>query len=365
MRVAIVHDWLNQTGGAENVLDVLHDMYPDAPIFTSMYGPDQMHPKYREWDIRTSFMQKFPGVTRHHQPYLALYPFAFERFDLSPFDVVISNSSGFCHGVLTRPDALHVNYCLAPPRFVWTLPQYLEREHVGRAGRLVLPWLVSYLRLWDAVASQRVDHFIGISRAIAARIKKYYRRDAEVIFPPVETTRFHHVDEPEDFYLIVSRLIPYKRVDLAVRAFNQLGRKLVIVGGGRDEQALRSIAGPTVEFTGRLTDAEVDSLYARCKAFVFPGEEDFGITPLEAQASGRPVIAYGGGGALETVLPGVTGVFFEQQTVESLIDAVRRLEDLSLNPQAAMHWAAEFDTSVFVRRLRESVDHSVAAMVPS
>lgn len=335
-------------------------MYPDAPIYTSMYGPDRMHPKYRDWDIRTSFMQRLPAVTRHHQPYLPFYPFAFESFDLSEFDLVISNSSGFCHGVLTRPDATHVNYCLTPPRFVWTLPQYLAREKVGKLGRLLLPPLVSTLRSWDAIMSLRVDQFVAISRAISDRIQKYYRRDSEIIYPPVETTRFSPAPRPDDFFLIVSRLIPYKRVDLAVRAFNKLGLPLKIVGSGRDKAALESIAGPNIEFLGRVSDEEVVSLFSRCQAFLFPGEEDFGIAPLEAQAAGRPVIALRAGGAMETVLDGQTGVFFDEQTWESLIDAVKRFQLQSFQTSTMTRWAAEFDTSRFRQRFSALVDRKLA-----
>ncbi|MCS6802493.1 MAG: glycosyltransferase [Chloroflexota bacterium] len=359
MRVAIVHDWLNQTGGAENVLDVLHELYPDAPIYTSMYDPVLMHPKYRQWDIRTSFMQRLPGVTRHHQPYLPLYPLAFESFDLSAYDLVISNSSGFCHGVVTRPEAVHINYCLTPPRYCWMLPQYLERERVGRVARRLLPILVSALRLWDAVASQRVDHFIGISRAIAARIRKFYRRDAEVIYPPVETSRFAPQREVGEYYLIVSRLIPYKRVDLAIRAFNLLGKPLWIVGDGRDRPALERIAGPTIRFLGRLPAGEVERLFAQCRALIFPGEEDFGITPVEAQAAGRPVVAFGAGGALETVLDGQTGVFFHEPTAESLAEAVERVERLPFDPDQAVRWARTFDTAIFRERLTRSVARAI------
>ncbi|MCL6647385.1 MAG: glycosyltransferase [Chloroflexi bacterium] len=365
MRVAIVHDWLNQTGGAESVLDVLHDLYPEAPVYTSMYDPTLMHPKYRQWDIRTSFMQWLPGVTRHHQLYLPLYPLAFERFDLSGYELVISNSSGFCHGVITRPETVHLNYCLTPPRYCWMLPQYLERERVGRLGRAMLPFLVSALRLWDAVASSRVDAFIAISRAIAARIRKFYRREAEVIYPPVETRRFQPTREVGEFYLVVSRLIPYKRVDLAIRAFNLLRKPLWIVGSGRDRAALERIAGPTIRFLGRLPDEQVNRLFAECRALVFPGEEDFGITPVEAQAAGRPVVAYAAGGALETVLDGQTGVFFHQPTAEALADAVLRLEQLPFEPEHAIRWAQTFDTTVFRERFTQAVARARATAEPA
>jgi glycosyltransferase involved in cell wall biosynthesis len=358
MKVALVHDWLNQYGGAELVLEALHDLFPEAPVFTSMYWPKAMPAAYAKWDIRVSFLDRLPLVKTHHQPFLGLYPLAFELHDLSDYDLVLSNSSAFCHGVLTRPDAVHINYCLTPPRFVWNFPQYAARERLGRLSRLVLPPLVSYLRTWDAVASNRVDHFIGISKAVVRRIRKWYRREAALIYPPVEVGRYRPAtpDEVEDYYLIVSRLIPYKRVDLAVRAFSELGRPLVVVGGGRDLPALQKLAGPNVRFTGRVPAEDLVGLFARCRAFVFPGEEDFGIAPLEAQASGRPVLAYAGGGALETVIEGETGAFFAEPTWESLAAAVERFDPDALDPAAIRRHAERFDRAVFTHQLCAFID---------
>src|SRR4051812_18678744 len=362
-RIALVHDYLNQYGGAERVLEELHGLFPSAPVYTSMYWPEKMSPIIRGLDVRTSFMQRLPFVTRNHQPFLMLYPLAFENFDLTGYDVVISNSSAFCKGVVTPPGTLHISYCLTPMRWVWNYHAYVERERLGTLARLVLPAAISQLRSWDVATAQNVDRFLAISRTVSARINKYYRRDSAVIYPPVNCDAFAQTTSRiDDYYLIVSRLIPYKRIDLAVDAFTRLGLPLKIVGsGGRDLPALRSRAGRNVEFVGRVSDAELKQLYARCRGFVFPGEEDFGISPLEANASGRPVIAYAGGGALDTVIDGETGVLFERQQVECLIDAVRRTETTDWTAPALRAHARKFDSEVFRAQLQQFVGESAAA----
>jgi glycosyltransferase involved in cell wall biosynthesis len=356
VRLAIVHDYLNQYGGAERVLDALHGLYPAAPVYTSMYDATRMPGSYRRLDIRTSFMQRLPGVTTHHQAYLPLYPIAFESFDLSGYDVVLSNSSAWCKGVVVPPGTMHVCYCLTPMRWAWRYQDYVERERLGRAARFGLPAAMTALRIWDVTSSQRVDHFIAISREVAARIKKYYQRPSTVIYPPVETGRFQTDQPPGSYYLVVSRLIPYKRVDLAIEAFNRLGLPLKIVGDGRDRSELARRARPNIEFLGRVSDSEVVKLVQACRAFVFPGQEDFGIAPVEAQAAGRPVVAFGAGGALDTVIDGHTGVLFEHQTTEGLEAAVRRLETLVLDPSQMVEQARKFDSSVFRRELAAFVD---------
>jgi glycosyltransferase involved in cell wall biosynthesis len=362
-RVALVHDYLNQYGGAERVLEELATLFPGAPVYTSMYSPDRMSAAIRGLDIRTSFMQRLPMVTRNHQPFLLLYPLAFESFDLSGFDVVISNSSAFCKGVVTPPGTLHISYCLTPMRWVWNYHAYVERERLGFAARMVLPVAISQLRSWDVATAQNVDRFLAISRTVAARIRKYYRRDSTVIYPPVNCDAFAQpFARVDDYYLIVSRLIPYKRIDLAVDAFTRLGIRLKIVGsGGRDLSALRARAGRNVEFVGRVSDTELKKLYASCRALVFPGEEDFGIAPLEANASGRPVIAYAGGGALDTVVDGHTGVLFQQQQVECLIEAIRRAEATAWDPAALRAHARTFDSQVFREQLQAFIGESIAA----
>ena len=355
-----MHDWLNQIGGAEGVLEALVEMYPAAPIYTSMYWPQAMPQAYRSWDIRTSFMDRLPLAKRYHQPYLPLYPLAFESFDLAGYDLVISNKSAFCHGVIVPPEALHICYCLTPTRFLWDYHRYVQREGVGRLVRLLLPLFLNYLRVWDRAAADRVDHFVAISQAVRRRIAKYYRREATVIYPPVDTGKYAPADSHDDYFLIVSRLIPYKRIDLAVRAFNELGLPLVIVGDGRDRRRLEKMAGPNIRFLGRVPEDKLRELFSRCRAFIFPGLEDFGIAPVEAQAAGRPVIAYAGGGALETVVEGVTGAFFHQQTPEALIEAIEKFDDKAYDPAAIRRHAQRFDKKVFKRRLREFVEEKLA-----
>ncbi|MCX6023170.1 MAG: hypothetical protein NTZ05_15860 [Chloroflexi bacterium] len=244
MRVALVHDWLNQNGGAERVLEVLHDMFPDAPVYTSIYAPE-VFPHYQGWDIRTSFLDRLPGARRNHQKLLPFYPLAFEQFDLSEYDLILSNSSGFCHLVEAAPGACHVNYCLTPPRFLYTPESYLERERVNGLLRMVMPAVLAPLRAWDRRARERVTSFIGISRAVQERIRRIYDRPSMLVYPPVECDAFPPSFERGDYYLIVSRLVPYKRVDLAVEALSEMGLPLVIAGDGRDRKALEAMAGPT------------------------------------------------------------------------------------------------------------------------
>ncbi|MGD2177634.1 MAG: glycosyltransferase, partial [Anaerolineae bacterium] len=344
-RLALVHDWLNQLGGAEDVLETLVWMFPGAPIYTAMYWRDGMPSGYRDWRIRTAWMDHLPGIYRHHQLYLPLYAAAFARLDLSSYDVVLSNKSGFCHGVQTG-NAVHICYCLTPTRYVWGFDAYAAREALPDAIKVALRPLIAVLRRWDYQAAQRVDHFIAISREIQGRIQRFYGRESSVIHPPVDTHRFQPSNEREDYYLIVSRLIPYKRVDLAVEAFNRLELPLVIAGDGRDREALEALAGPTVTFLGYVPDEELPTLFARCRAYVLPGREDFCIAPVQAQAAGRPVIAYGAGGALDTVIGGETGAFFHEQTSEALAEAVRACDPDAMDPDACRANAKRFAVTV-------------------
>ncbi len=335
------------------MLEVLLEMFPNAPVFTTIYAPNLMPAAYRQWDIRTSWLNNAPGIHRHHQVYLPLYPAAVRSLDLRNYDLILSNKSGFIHGLKTRPGQKHLCYCLAPTRYVWNYQSYAQREQLGSLSNLALKPVIAALRRWDYQAAQHVDHFCAISSDIQGRIKKYYHRDSTIIAPPVNTERFKPAPSPtEDYYFIVSRLIPYKRIDLAVQAFTKLGKRLIIAGEGRDKKALTAIAGPTIEFTGRLPWNDVVNLMANAKAFIFPGYEDFGITPVEAQAAGRPVIAFAAGGALDTVIDGKTGVFFQQQTVDSLIKAIHRLEATSFNPQQIRRNAQRFSTNRFKQALQ-------------
>jgi glycosyltransferase involved in cell wall biosynthesis len=357
MKVALVHDYLNQMGGAERVVLALHEIFPDAPIYTSIFDPRRVDPAFQSMDVRTSFMQKFPLVASHHQPYLPFYPFAMESLDLRAYDLVLSSSSAFGKGVITRPETMHICYCHTPMRWCWNYDEYVEREHLGGLARRVLPFMITGLRVWDQASAMRVDHFIANSPVVAARIAKYYRRAAVVIPPPVDAARFSldPAASPHDYFLIIGRLIPYKRVDLAIEACNSLRLPLVIIGGGRDEERLRRLAGQTIRFMGRLSDEEIAYYYSHCRALLFPGEEDFGITPLEAQACGRPVIAYGAGGALASVVDGVTGAFFTQQTAASLAEVLATFDERAFDPQTIRNHALEFDLPRFHRRIQQFI----------
>ena len=358
MKLALVHDWLNQRGGAEDVLETLVALYPDSPIYTSIYAPELMPSIYRTWDIRAQWLDRLPGIHTHHQPYLPLYPLAWGGLDLSDYDVVLSNKSGFCHGLRHGDETLHICYCLAPTRYVWQLDGYIKRERLGRPVELALRPLVAALRRWDYAAAQRVHHFIAISSEIRERIKTYYKRESVVIYPPVDTSRFQPSPLVEDYFLIVSRLIPYKRIDLAVQAATRLGVPLKIGGKGRDLERLQAMAGPTVEFLGYMSDEQLPDLMARCKAFLFPGLEDFGITPVQAQAAGRPVIAFGGGGALDTVIPGETGELFKEMTVDSLARAMQTFDARAYDVAALRTHAERFDTQIFNRQIASYVEQA-------
>ena len=357
MRMALVHDWLNQIGGAEDVLESLVEMYPGAPVYTSMYAPDVMPPAYRSWDIRVTWMNRLPGIHRHHQPYLPLYPFAFQGLDLRGYDLVLSNKSGFCHGVRVPPGATHICYCLTPTRYVWNLRDYGRREQLPALANALLPPVIALLRQWDYAAAQRVHHFIAISTEIQARIRHLYGRESVVIPPPVDTSSFQPAPKHEDYFLILSRLIPYKRIDLAIAAFNELGLPLVIAGEGRDRARLQALARSNITFLGRVDDARRAELMARCRGFIFPGLEDFGIAPVQAQAAGRPAIAFAGGGALDTVMDGVTGLLFRQPTGASLAEAVRRFDDSQFDPATIRQFALQFDTQVFKQQMAAFIEN--------
>ena len=324
---------------------------------------------YRELPIRTTFLQRLPGILDHHQAYLALYPSAFQSTDLSGFDLILSNKSGFCHGVRSRKGArkaLHVCYCLTPTRFLWLYEQYRERERIGSLLNLGLKPLLALLRRWDYAAAQRVDHFIAISTEVQERISTIYNRDSIVIHPPVDTHRFSPdpTGSVGDYYLVVSRLIPYKRIDLAVRAFRDLpNERLIVVGSGRARQSLESQAGPNVTFLGWQPNERILDLMRACKAFVFPGLEDFGITPVEAMSAGRPVIAFRGGGALDTVIPGETGEFFDQQTPEFLRKTLESFDPNAYDPAICRSQAERFSRETFRQRLLGSLEKLVTQTI--
>jgi glycosyltransferase involved in cell wall biosynthesis len=360
MRVALVHDYLNQYGGAERVLDEFHAMFPDAPVYVSIHEPASMPERYQSWDIRTTWLDRVPLVKKKHQQFLPLFPLAFESMDLRGYDLVLSSASGFCHGVLTEPDTCHVCYCHSPPRFLWDSANYLDREGVGTLGRAVLARMLSRLRMWDRATADRVDAYISTSRLVQNRIQKFYRLPSVIIPPPTNVANFHVDDAPEDYFLIVMRLVGWKRPDIAVEACTRLGLPLVVAGDGRDLDRLKAMAGPTVRFFGRANDAQLKQLYAKCRAFILPSEEDFGITPLEAMASGRPVIAYGAGGVLDTVIPGRTGEFFAEQTADSLAAVLKRFDARRYDSSVIRAHAEGYDSTVFRRRMHEEIARALA-----
>jgi glycosyltransferase involved in cell wall biosynthesis len=286
---------------------------------------------------------------------LQLYPRAFGGLELKDYDLIVSNKSAFCLGVRSSPETRHVCYCLTPTRFVWDYHTYVEREQVGSAARRVIRPFLGWLQAWERDAADRVNAFVSISEEIKARVRRYYGRDSTVIHPPVDVGRFAPTENHDDYFLIVSRLIPYKRIDLAVRAFTELGLPLWIGGNGRDRASLEALAGPNVRFLGYVPDEELGQLIARSRAFIFPGLEDFGITPVQAMASGRPVIAYAGGGALDYVVEGVTGMFFRDPTPESLSDAVRCFDDAAFDPGTIRDHARQFDVDRFKSRMLDFV----------
>ena len=360
MKIALVHDWLNQIGGAEDVLEVLARNYPGSPIFTSIFAPELMPGRYQQWDIRTLWTDKLPHIHRQHQPYLPFYPLAWNGLRLSEFDVALSNKSGFCHGLRFDAATVHICYCLAPTRYVWQLDSYLAGERLSKPIELLMRPLSKLLRRWDYAAAQRVTHFIAISSAIKRRIQTFYDRDASIIFPPVDTARFLPAPqyEIEDYYLIVSRLIPYKRIDLAVQAASELRLPLKIAGSGRDMERLQSLAGEDVEFLGYVPDKDLPRLMSRCRALLFPGLEDFGISPVQAQSAGRPVIAFKGGGALDTVLPGITGEHFDSMRLDSLKSVMAHFDASLYDPAQIRRHALKFDTSVFTRKISTFVEQA-------
>ena len=374
LRVAIVHFWYVRRCGAERVLEVLAEIYPQADIFIMFMDPAAaLQPSLRGHKITTSFLQKLPGITRHYRKLLPLFPLAQEQFQLDDYDVVISSEAGPAKGVLTRPSTCHICYCHTPMRYVWDMSHhYRSTAPWGRLGRFFYSLSAHYVRLWDYAASARVDYFVASSSNSAGRIRKYYRREADVIYPPVDIAAFSVSAKQEDFYLVVSRLVSYKRVDLAIAACNQLKRRLVVIGQGEQMGSLQKIAGPTITFLGSQSDETVRQHYRSCRALLFPGEEDIGLTPIEAQASGRAVIAFGRGGALETVAgfyPGedvnpeeATGVFFAEQSADALAEAILAFEavEAKLSPAFIRAQATRFDVSEFKRQFAICVTEKVA-----
>ena len=357
MRVAIIHDNLIQFGGAERVLSALLDVFPNAPVYTLLYDKDRAGVEIDERRVRTSFLQRIPGAKRNHHYLPLLMPMAMEQFDLHEFDVVFSATYSYAKGVVTGPNTMHVSYCFTPTRYVWDDCHRYVRDFSRVAVSLKLaPLGLSYIRLWDYYASQRVDQYLTLSNFVAKRIKKYYDRDAEVIAPPVEVDRFEPSSQQSDYYLIVSRLVPYKRTELAIEACERLGRKLKIVGTGPEMARLQKRAGENTEFLGFVPDSDLPELYANARALLFPQEEDFGITPLEAAASGVPTIAYASGGALETIVEDATGTFFYQQSVDALANAIVAFEKKQFDGETIRTHAEKFARQRFIDEIGSTTE---------
>jgi len=384
-RVAVVHDYLNQYGGAERVVEAMHRAFPAAPIHTTIYDRARMPESFRAMDVRASFLQRAPGIFDHFRRYLPLYPAAIRSLQIEPCDVVVSSSSAFAMGARIPAGARHLSYCYNPMRFAWDTERYLERETMGPLARAALSPFLAYLRRWDLANAKRVDRFLTSCRNVAERIRRTYGREAEIVYPPVDVSRWKSLAAaPESgaaldaaiggggfttrgFFLVVSRLRAYKRVDLAVDACAAAGLPLLVIGDGEERASLQSRAGRTVRFLGRQSDAVVAAAYARCAGLVFPGEEDFGLTPVEAMACGAPVVAFAAGGALETLTGPVvspdgsatplprgarpTGLFFSSQTVASLGAALHAMRKTRFRPADGIQSALRFDEPVFVQKL--------------
>jgi glycosyltransferase involved in cell wall biosynthesis len=353
VKVALVHDWMNGMRGGEKILEVLAEIFPDADIYTLLYEPEKISPVINKHKVYVSFLQKMPFVKRFYRYYLPLFPFAIERFELRGYDIVISTSHCVAKGIKVSDNALHICYCLTPMRYVWDF----SGEYFSFM-RFIFKPILSYLKAWDKKTSSRPNFYLTISHTVADRVKRYYNKDSVIIYPPVDTKFFVPQDIDEDYYLIVSALVPYKRIDLAVKAFTKLGYPLVVIGSGTDYKKLKEKAGNNIQFIGWQSDNVVRNHYARCKALIFPGIEDFGITVLEAQSCGRPVIAYYAGGAKETIdLNMPTGVFFKEQDVDELIRAVKDFEKNKklFNKQKIREHVLSYDRELFKERLKDEI----------
>jgi glycosyltransferase involved in cell wall biosynthesis len=368
LKVAIVHYWLVSMRGGEKVLEALCELFPTAEIFTHVYDPHAVSSVIRRQEIKTTLISRLPFATRLYKNYLPLMPMALEQLDLREYDLVISSESGPAKGVLTRPDALHVCYCHSPMRYIWNM--YIEyKKSANPFMRPIITWLAGSLRIWDQNSSNRVDLFIANSENIKRQIRKYYRRDSVVVYPPVDVDAFVPTVQDGGYYLAVGQLVRYKRMDLAIEACSRLGRRLIVVGEGEEYDTLHRIAGPTVSLVGKQDAADLQEYYRGCRALIFPGEEDFGIVPVEAMASGKPVIALRRGGAIETVVHGHTGLFFEEQSAEALERSIRHFEEIeaSFDASAIAQHARRFSRDEFKRRFLLALEHhqAIEASLPA
>ena len=367
MRVAIIHDWLTGMRGGERCLEIFCELFPKADLYTLLHIPNSVSPVIERMRIKTSFIQNLPFSKAGYRKYLPLFPMAIENFNLKGYDLILSCSHCVAKGVIPHPEAPHISYLLMPMRYAWDM----YGEYFGKNRNRMIPFFIHYLRMWDVTSSQRVDHFLCISKHVESRIKKFYRREAEVIYPPVDIKRFSLQERKGNFFLIVSSFAPYKRIDLAIKAFNRLGYPLKIIGSGPEEKRVRAMAKSNVEILGWLPDDTVVEYYSKCRALIFPGEEDFGIVPLEAMACGKPVIAYGGGGALETIVSydhggntggeSPTGLFFYEQNVDSLVEAVERFGRIEkeFDSLTIRNHTLKWDREIFKEKIKENITNKM------
>ncbi|MFA9262861.1 MAG: glycosyltransferase [Undibacterium sp.] len=363
MKIALVHDYLVQYGGAERVLEAFTEIWPYAPVYTLLHDPEAMHGKFADKRIYTSFLQKSRFARKHHRLFPPLMPVAIESFDFSKYDVVLSDSSSYAKGIITRPETLHISYVHTPMRYAWDdCQKYTQDFGFPRFIKKLVPFFMNPIRLWDKASADRVDHYIANSKFVQSRIAKYYRKDSDVIHPPVDIASFYVAPEADrkKYFLMVGRLIAYKRHDIAIEAFNRLKLPLKIIGRGPEFERLKRLAGPTIEFLGRVPDEALPKYYAECQAFIFPQEEDFGIVAEEAFASGRPVIAYRGGDIVEHLEEGMMGEFFDEQTPEALESAVRRFQGKAHDPRLIRARAERFDKTLFRAKIQNAVETLVA-----
>jgi glycosyltransferase involved in cell wall biosynthesis len=361
IKTVIFHDNFAQMGGAERVAEELHRAFPGADLLTTLLVQPRLNDYLKHANIKTTWMQLLPAKAQLFRWYFLLYPLAIEHVDLDEYDLIVTSCFGYAKGVKSRPGALHVCYCHSPMRWVWRTSDYLERENIKGWKRSLLSLALKALKAWEINAAHRPTCYIANSREVARRLRDAFGIHSTVIYPPIETSRFSVSSEIDDYYLVLSRLVPYKRIDLAVESCSKSGRSLKVVGSGPDLKRLQAAAGPSVEFLGRQPDDVVATLVSRCRALIFPGEEDFGMAPLEANAAGRPVIAFNGGGASETILPGLNGIFFQEATVESLISSLDIFDTMQWNSHEIRAYATRFDSAVF----RRNVCEFVASVAPN
>jgi len=360
MRIALVHDYLVQYGGAERVLECFTELFPEAPIYTLVYNKEFMHGKFSDKNIKTSFIQKMPFAKNRHRIFPPLMPLAIEQFDFDNYDIVLSDSSSFAKGAITGPKTLHICYMHTPMRYAWDdCQKYTNDFYFPDFIKKMIPIAMNYIRVWDRISADRPDKIIANSNFVSKRIKKYYRKDSKIVHPPLNFDNFYVSQEIGDYFLMVGRLIAYKRFDIAIKAFNELRLPLKIIGRGPEMARLKKIAKPNIQFLGRVPDDELANYYARCKAFIFPQEEDFGIVAMEAMASGRPIIAYRGGDIQEHVIEGKTGVFFENQSSRDIVDTVHKFDAKNFDPNFIRENVKKFDKALFKAKIKNYVNEEL------